>query len=72
MSADLGAAGLVLGAANTVATVTITGAVAWAGNYIVIGDGAAGYGAGDNVIKVNSLSGITTANIGNVIGAFPA
>jgi Ca2+-binding RTX toxin-like protein len=72
LSADLTAAfaNTTLTAANQVGTINITGAVAWAGNYIVIGDATAGYNAADTVIKVNNLTNVTAANIANVIGNF--
>lgn len=47
---------------NGAATVTITGSVAWAGNYVLIDDGAAAANAawnvGDAVIQTNTLVGI--------------
>jgi Ca2+-binding RTX toxin-like protein len=56
------AAGLV--ADGDVDTVTITGAVAWAGNYLVVEDGTAagGFDVADTVIKVGGLTNFVGAN----------
>lgn len=57
--ADL-SAGITYGAANQVATITITGPVAWAGNYVTYetSGAAAAFDVSDEVIKVNTLAGI--------------
>ncbi len=61
------------GGAAQYGTITITAGATnagIAGNYVVINsDGLAGFGATDSVIKVNTLSNITTANIANVFTA---
>ena len=62
--ADLVANAAGLAADGDVDTVTITGAVAWAGNYLVLEDGTAvaGFDVADTVIKVGSLNNFVNAN----------
>ena len=62
--ADLVANAGTLAADGDVDTVTITGAVAWAGNYLVLEDGTAvgGFDVADTVIKVGSLNNFVNAN----------
>ena len=62
LAADLAAAGLTLAGAGDVEVLTITGAVAWAGNYVVVGDATGGYNAADTVIQVGSTANMTEAN----------
>jgi len=71
LTADLAAqevAGTAFGGANNdYMGTTITGAVAWAGNYIVYDtDNNGVVNAGDDVVKVNTLTGITAATTLNI------
>jgi Ca2+-binding RTX toxin-like protein len=53
-------------AVNEVGIVTFTGAVSYAGSYIVVNDGTAGYiNTADNVIKINSVANLSALNIGD-------
>jgi Ca2+-binding RTX toxin-like protein len=71
LTADLAArevAGAALGGVNNdYMGTTITGAVSWAGNYVVYDtDNSGTVNAGDDVVKVNTLTGITAATTLNI------
>lgn len=66
LQADLVARAAGMAAAGDIDTVTITGAVAWAGTYILVeqgGDGA--FGATDSAFKASSIANVTQANLAN-------
>ncbi|MDC0315968.1 calcium-binding protein [Synechococcus sp. AH-551-G15] len=66
LQADLVANAGGMAAAGDIDTVTITGAVAWAGTYILVeqaGDNA--FGATDSAFKSSSIANVTQANLAN-------
>ena len=62
LSADLSAFVGFPGFTNA-ATITITGAVDWAGSYVIVDDNFSTlYDANDTVFQINTVAGLTTAN----------